>query len=909
MAYCEKKPVTICPFCKSSLKEAQITEEKLDGTIIEWLTIETLRIGLVGFERIPTSLAPILSATSVLNETSQYRVVLFPSKRSSWKMANCFRKSLGKSESAYHKIFDRSRYTLVEDPRTKKRYILLNLEAVDSGTVGFLISFLNDLFSQINKLRELNVDITVEALAKGLFHYVQSIGIPFVMRDEELEDYFEIIRQNLPGIYAEYAVLKNLSKGYTKEILDFLSHKYDLLFSGIDHESLVFLRGVYEVINAYIQISSLLALAQEHEPLRKYVNSVFYSKQDKERKELGDFPDINECFNIIVETLSQKEAYVSYESYLKSVSRVLETVLRVLRPRYIRIGEVDALFEISQRYEWLIEKGEEPYIPKFGSINDFCQLLSRLFHRKDVYPELRIMAGQFLQGILMFRIWKESNYAAYLQGLGHVQELAQLIVDNIQNIGKRLGRTYSQHGRALEYNDACLLLTSFTQFCHIMNDEDSALKLIGLSKQIEQDHDVIPARIVHSWKDFVETHDYDKLLSVYDSFSAIDYDEYNWLEEQLKTLGHLASAIFKKGVRKNEFKKAEDHALAMANPTPPKSMPTSYFAQAVQNSIALCHLIHLFQQILDANETNRTSSLKEAFLESQAISACIPEIDPLNKFALKTEILYALASGDLVRVREVCGKLKKQSMHAPKILQFVDNVENWLSESSILNGRRFLIRLDIDESDPWEKLLKKMTLKKMNEDLERNIVGADAVVFVEGLSDARIFERFAMTLIPSSRIVFLDVEGFTNMHYYSQAKIAKALQLPLFILFDGDTSTIQRKKRIKNILMKQISLPQNHILTLKKNSIEDYLLVPTAIKRAFPSALKSVEDIGTFLKLRKTKRNKRSVLQDLFAHLGLGKYDYKKAVCIVSKMRISEIDDEIKQVLNRVTRQRMRTFV
>jgi hypothetical protein len=100
--------------------------------------------------------------------------------------------------------------------------------------------------------------------------------------------------------------------------------------------------------------------------------------------------------------------------------------------------------------------------------------------------------------------------------------------------------------------------------------------------------------------------------------------------------------------------------------------------------------------------------------------------------------------------------------------------------------------------------------------------------------------------------------------------------------------------------MSQITLPENHVFTLKKNSIENYLLVPAAIKRAFPSVSKSVDEIRMFLKERDTTRNKKQVLDDFFKDVGLGKYDHEKASLIASKMKKSEIDHEIVAILNQI---------
>lgn len=453
---------------------------------------------------------------------------------------------------------------------------------------------------------------------------------------------------------------------------------------------------------------------------------------------------------------------------------------------------------IGQKYERMIENGEMAYIPKIGSLEEFSESLVHVFQKEDVFPELRIVAGQTLQSILIKRILRENNYFAYLQGVKHVQELAQLIENSIPNIEERVGKIDGE-SCPLGYHDACLALIKFSQLSYAMNDNDSAVKLMNLSKRVAQQYNVLPIKVIHGWKEFVETHDYGRLLEVYRFLSAIDYAEHTYVEKHLKTIGHLASAIFKREDRNSEFDEAENNALAIGELIQPIPIGTSYSdqAQSIQSSLAMCHLVRLFRHILNASELDAEAPLKEALLESQAMSANITKNDPFNKFALKTEILYSLTSGNLVRAKKACKKLKEQSSCAPLLVTFADKVESWVSESVKQEGRRFLIslRFDANEYDPWKKLFKKIVFAEGNKDLERHITSADAIVFAEGVTDAKVLEQFAQKLVPDKKIHFMDAEGFTNMKFYSEARLAKSFRAPLFIVFDGDTSTVSKKKK------------------------------------------------------------------------------------------------------------------
>jgi len=171
----------------------------------------------------------------------------------------------------------------------------------------------------------------------------------------------------------------------------------------------------------------------------------------------------------------------------------------------------------------------------------------------------------------------------------------------------------------------------------------------------------------------------------------------------------------------------------------------------------------------------------------------------------------------------------------------------------------------------------------------------DIVVFVEGPDDVRIFSAFAKKLASSTRISFIDAEGCNSMAYYANARVlmSKRLKIALFVIFDGDTEKEAWMDKIKSRLLKQLNLDPKRIVTLNRTSIEDYLLVPRAIKEAFPAAAKSSEEIQFFLDQRRDKKNKKEVLDLLFRETGVGKYSGEKAARIVERMKRQEIDSEI----------------
>ena len=183
-----------------------------------------------------------------------------------------------------------------------------------------------------------------------------------------------------------------------------------------------------------------------------------------------------------------------------------------------------------------------------------------------------------------------------------------------------------------------------------------------------------------------------------------------------------------------------------------------------------------------------------------------------------------------------------------------------------------------------------------------DIFDDDVLVFVEGSSDVGIFQEFTKKLKLNLKIGFIDSEGYGNMHYYANAKIlqSRRVKIPVFVIFDGDTERRKKHKEIKRRLEKELDIPEDHIITLNKNSIEDYILIPRAIKEAFPEMKMSEDEIKRFLEENKEKKNKKNVLDKLFRKGGMGKYKEKEyGKKIAEKMKIEEIDEEIKKLIKK----------
>jgi hypothetical protein len=181
----------------------------------------------------------------------------------------------------------------------------------------------------------------------------------------------------------------------------------------------------------------------------------------------------------------------------------------------------------------------------------------------------------------------------------------------------------------------------------------------------------------------------------------------------------------------------------------------------------------------------------------------------------------------------------------------------------------------------------------------------DAVAFVEGPSDVCVFEEMVTELHPGLSVSFFSTDGWTNMQYYANIDVlsSKRFTVVPFVIFDGDTEKLKRNKKTMEYLMKRISLPKNQVITLRKNSIEDYILVPRAIREAFSELKANENEINEFFKQRSSKRNKKKVLDELFRNYGLPKYcEVDDARRITKAMRRDEIDNELVIIVERLSK-------
>jgi hypothetical protein len=90
--------------------------------------------------------------------------------------------------------------------------------------------------------------------------------------------------------------------------------------------------------------------------------------------------------------------------------------------------------------------------------------------------------------------------------------------------------------------------------------------------------------------------------------------------------------------------------------------------------------------------------------------------------------------------------------------------------------------------------------------------------------------------------------------------------------------------------------PAPRTITLNRTSIEDYLLVPRAIKAAIPSISLDESGIKDFLDANSAEKSKKKVLDQMLQQYSGIRYNRRIGSKIASRMKLLEMDKEIRDM-------------
>src|SRR5260370_4406903 len=107
-------------------------------------------------------------------------------------------------------------------------------------------------------------------------------------------------------------------------------------------------------------------------------------------------------------------------------------------------------------------------------------------------------------------------------------------------------------------------------------------------------------------------------------------------------------------------------------------------------------------------------------------------------------------------------------------------------------------------------------------------------------------------------------------------------------IFNGETSEARLKENKERIVDSMKPAPRT--ITLNRTSIEDYLLVPRAIKAAIPSISLHESGIKDFLDANSAEKSKKKVLDQMLQQYSGIRYNRRIGSKIASRMKLLEMD-------------------
>jgi hypothetical protein len=148
---------------------------------------------------------------------------------------------------------------------------------------------------------------------------------------------------------------------------------------------------------------------------------------------------------------------------------------------------------------------------------------------------------------------------------------------------------------------------------------------------------------------------------------------------------------------------------------------------------------------------------------------------------------------------------------------------------------------------------------------------ADAIVFVEDEESIPIYEAWAKKFGFKIKLQFLDTEGACTLSYYANSRIAmsKFVHTLVFAVFGSGAAAIDEQSTYQKII-RQLELPPDQVVTLDCPHIEDYLLDPKAILKAFPAISLPEPDLQARLAVAETGKK---TLRKLFAEFKISQFE------------------------------------
>jgi hypothetical protein len=860
--------------------------------VIYWIELPGgVLLGISEFRNVPEQVLTVKEWFNGTNRLGASQILLFPSV----SKGRPFGAALGAVNTGYGSIYmrrkeARSRYSILGSGSSPDRYLLLYTHLISGPKLSFFLDFFERM-----KLASRGSDRMLargaQILSKVLQAYAIKQGFDFVSPSEELQRTSLRVSVGNWDTYISSKILQVLvNRENSHEAASFLVEKIDITFFMLDWKMVEWFYEVFNILGAYSRVLTIIRSVRDKSNLEPLLMQRFREHDAKTRARLKGHPDLVRALDYIFEKEPGVDSDTSYASYIQSRETILVEAVRLLDNSYVYVDSIEELMNSATEYLRQIDLELPGTTPRFGAINNFLRKCDEVFHKEGIYPEVRISAGMAEWRVLESLVFRRHDYAAYLNLVRISQEEADLFESALPIIKKK------NHKSPLSYLDAAIGLLSASSIARTNEEPDVAERLWNEGCAFVERHDIAVLRTRIYWAKFLRTYDYDNLRAIQRLHLSADQKQNPGYLEKNQFIGQVAIALLQEKDQDMTLDRAEGYLGTDVSPDSMVGIVLDQFN--LEASLYLSHLLRALFSCLGGIDEQKLDSLRRATMLMERETSPISDTQTLF---LKTQILLGAIKGDVAVVEEGSSRIGKLTETDSGISSFVNAAKRWVQTPADRRGLRFyqLLDTELDHQDAWARILTNFMKENAKKELRpEDILDYDAMVLVEGAIDARVYPILFKIVGGKNKLLFIDAGGWTNMNYFALARNAVAFRRPLTVVFDGDTNSA-KNTAVKQRLVTELKIPDERVLTLPGRTLENFLLVPRAIKEAFPEITLSQSEIIRAIQESGNKRNKKDVIQAILIEYAGIRYNEDSAARIASAIHREDIKPEMQSILSR----------
>ena len=890
-----------CKYCGQNHIEISVDSGRIDQIPVQWIKTGNYKFGLNGFKSFPVIAFQLLKYLPIIQG---YNIILLPSKERS----NILTDKLKSNNSKVLPIgflstaAKNSRYSIMVNQSQNETLVFLNSSSTTESALHFLIIYFNknlEFSKQIPVINPSGLATISTYLTQALMKYNLKYGINFVNFDEYLQSLSFHMFGKLRANYIEVLTVKSLAEHQelAGELSPFVLYKIETVFSLATPLKIYTLMDTINFWGNQMDAFSLVHPLSNNEQLYLTAKNTFKRSNDRILSRLSKKSRLKSLYIDHVQEL-ETQNYTNLEEYLHETGRCLVNFIGNLDPEFDWLEEIGVICEAAEWYTNQSDHIQFSHNPQFGTIEEFIEIISRIFYKKksnpNMSPELPLQSGYilYLQLENLMKLDSNPKYYQQLKTIG--TDLVGLLEECNTEIKKR-----NPTSILCDHKYAALILTSLFKLAWNEQDYEVALYYLSQADSIADKNKLTEISAQVLWTKFLVFNDYEALLQGYRTFSAVKGDDYEMARAQFRL--YLASGVFEE---KNKF---EHYKKAISVSGFPISGDTTHSSEDLKDEHISFYLSNLFFHVEKALEQNTLEKIAAELaiakpyalaLETEMNSVKSPE----NVFAWKTLLILTLIN-DKNRAKEYCRKIEEYPVKCPTNERVTKKAREQIEicETMGLNASMNAIEVPFEKRDPWSRLLQKVVEIEFKDLLERQLkFFSRAILFVEGPTENVFLPVLCDKLgfnLKKLGIGIIPMGGSTKKEYHLRLwkeiigtvkTLTKNNTLPIYIIFDQNAIKDAEEAISEGLVLR------NNCFVLKMGDIEDYY--PDKI------LIEVIKNVSGLTPLSSDLSGRKAVAIDHFLKKNRFMIDWKITVGekVGNLMKKNDISLEIQEILSTI---------